>query len=131
MVSPSPPTTTQSLSTLTHIPTHPGIRIKTKNGEKGNVSGITYQNIHLVNITKYGITIDQSYGASGKTPTTGVPITDFSLVNVTGTVLAKGTNIFVNCGDASSCAAWSWSGVSVSGGKKSGKCLHLPAGISC
>ncbi|KAM7196313.1 glycoside hydrolase family 28 protein [Rhypophila sp. PSN 637] len=108
-----------------------GVRIKTKSGESGTVSNVTYKNIRLENITKIGITVDQSYGATSKAPTNGIPVTNFTLVNITGTVIAKGTNIFVNCGNSSSCESWSWSGVHVTGGNKTKKCLNLPVGISC
>ncbi|KAK3936888.1 glycoside hydrolase [Diplogelasinospora grovesii] len=107
-----------------------GVRIKTKHGQNGTVTRITYKNIRLQNITKYGIDIDQSYGATGQPPTTGVPITDLTLVNVTGTVGGTGTKVFVNCGEGS-CSAWNWTEVAVTGGKNSTKCLHLPVGVWC
>ncbi|KAH8887053.1 polygalacturonase [Thozetella sp. PMI_491] len=108
-----------------------GVRIKTKQGETGMVSNITYKDIRLENITKYGIIVDQSYGAKDKVPTSGVPITNFTLINITGTVVPGATNIFVNCGNSSSCFRWSWSGISVAGGKNSTKCSSVPTGISC
>ncbi|KAK3391617.1 glycoside hydrolase [Sordaria brevicollis] len=109
-----------------------GARIKTKHSTTGLVSNITYRNIVLQNITKYGIVVDQSYSPPTKNapPTNGVPITGFTLVNVTGNVLPTGTNIFVNCGDGS-CKQWDWQGVEVKGGKKSSKCLRVPAGSWC
>ena len=109
-----------------------GARIKTKHSTTGLVSNITYHNVVLQNITKYGIVVDQSYSPPTKNapPTNGVSITGFTLVNVTGTVLPTGTNIFVNCGDGS-CKHWEWKGVDVKGGKKSSKCLRVPAGGWC
>ncbi|KAK0713791.1 endopolygalacturonase [Lasiosphaeria miniovina] len=107
-----------------------GVRIKTKYGENGTVDAVTYRHIQLSNITKYGIDVDQSYGATGRAPTSGVKITNFSLANVTGTVDSKATRIFVNCGETS-CASWLWIGIAVAGGKKSSKCLYLPSGIVC
>ncbi|KAK3348103.1 glycoside hydrolase [Neurospora tetraspora] len=114
----------------TSIPT--GARIKTKYGTTGIVSNITYHNVMLQNITKYGIVVDQSYSPPSKNapPTNGVSITGFTLVNVTGNVLPTGTNIFVNCGDGS-CKQWEWTEVDVKGGKKSSKCLRVPSGASC
>ena len=107
------------------------MRIKTKHGETGAVKNITYRNIKLEGITKYGIIVDQSYGDKGAAATSGVPITGFKLANITGTVAAGATGIFVNCGDSSSCADWTWSGISVTGGKRSTKCANVPSGISC
>ncbi|KAJ4417207.1 hypothetical protein N0V85_001943 [Neurospora sp. IMI 360204] len=109
-----------------------GARIKTNYGTTGIVSNITYRDVTLQNITKYGIVVDQSYSPPTKNapPTNGVPITGFTLVNVTGNVLPTGTNIFVNCGDGS-CKEWEWKEVDVKGGKKSSKCLRVPSGASC
>jgi polygalacturonase len=59
------------------------------------VSGVTYKDITLSGITKYGIVIEQDYenGSPTGTPTTGVPITDLTLDNVKGTVSSSGTDI--------------------------------------
>ncbi|KAK0610444.1 putative polygalacturonase 2 precursor [Bombardia bombarda] len=65
-----------------------------------------------------GVRIKTKHGTSG------------TVNGITGTVSFKDTDVFVNCGDRS-CASWSWTGVSVSGGKKSSKCVHLPLGIAC
>ncbi|KAK1777650.1 glycosyl hydrolases family 28-domain-containing protein [Copromyces sp. CBS 386.78] len=105
-----------------------GARIKTKHSTTGLVSNVTYRNVMLQNITKYGIVVDQSY--SCQTRPNGVSITGFTLVNVTGTVLPTGTNIFVNCGDGS-CKQLEWKGVDVKGGKKSSTCLRIPSGSWC
>ncbi|KXT15999.1 hypothetical protein AC579_9518 [Pseudocercospora musae] len=65
-----------------------GVRIKTVHGATGHVKGVTYKNITLSGITKYGIVIEQDYENSSPTgtPTNGVPITDLMLNGVTGTV---------------------------------------------
>lgn len=109
-----------------------GVRIKTISGATGSVSDITYEDITLKNIAKYGIVIEQDYlnGSPTGKPTTGVPITDVTLKNVAGTVTGSGTDIYVLCGKGS-CSTWSWSGVSITGGKKSSSCLNVPAGASC
>nr|P26215.1 RecName: Full=Polygalacturonase; Short=PG; AltName: Full=Pectinase; Flags: Precursor [Bipolaris zeicola]AAA79885.1 endopolygalacturonase [Bipolaris zeicola] len=109
-----------------------GVRIKTISGATGSVSDITYENITLKNIAKYGIVIEQDYlngGPTGK-PTTGVPITGVTLKNVAGSVTGSGTEIYVLCGKGS-CSGWNWSGVSITGGKKSSSCLNVPSGASC
>lgn len=38
-----------------------GVRIKTVSGASGSVSGVTYKDITLKNIAKYGIVIEQDY----------------------------------------------------------------------
>jgi polygalacturonase len=109
-----------------------GVRIKTVYDATGSVSGVTYKDITLKNITKYGIVIEQDYenGSPTGTPTAGVPITGLTIQGVTGTVAAKGTDVYILCAKGA-CSGWTWSGVSVTGGQKSSKCLNVPAGASC
>lgn len=78
----------------------------------------------------YGIIVTQSYNGVDGQPTTGVPITNFVLNNVTGTVLSDAVNVYIECGKGS-CSKWTWTGVSVTGGKKATNCLNVPTGISC
>jgi polygalacturonase len=109
-----------------------GVRIKTISGATGSVSGITYKDVTLKNIKKYGIVIEQDYlngGPTGK-PTTGVPITGVTIQNVAGTVASSATDVYILCGKGS-CSNWTWSGVSITGGKKSSSCLNVPTGASC
>lgn len=106
-----------------------GVRIKTVAGATGSVSDITYSDITLSNIAKYGIVIEQDYqnGSPTGKPTSGVPITGLTVKNVKGTVASSGTNVYILCATGA-CSDWSFSGVSVTGGKKSSKCLNIPAG---
>jgi galacturan 1,4-alpha-galacturonidase len=106
-----------------------GVRIKTVSGATGTVTGVTFNGISLSNIAKYGIVIEQDYenGSPTGTPTTGVPITDLVVTGVKGSVASSGTNIYLLCGKGS-CSNWTWSGNSVSGGKKSTKCQNIPGG---
>lgn len=106
-----------------------GVRIKTVSGATGSVSGVVYKNITLKNIAKYGIVIEQDYenGSPTGTPTAGVPITDITIQNVKGTVASSGTNIYLLCAKGA-CSNWTWSGNSVTGGKKSTKCSNIPTG---
>lgn len=106
-----------------------GVRIKTVSGATGKVNGVTFSGITLSNIAKYGIVIEQDYenGSPTGTPTTGVPITDLTVTGVKGTVASSGTNTYLLCGKGS-CSGWSWSGNSVTGGKKSTKCQNIPSG---
>ena len=52
---------------------HIGVRIKTVYGATGSVSGVTYKDITLSGITKYGVVIEQDYenGSPTGTPTNG------------------------------------------------------------
>ncbi|XP_018324159.1 polygalacturonase-like [Agrilus planipennis] len=104
-----------------------GIRIKTVYDKTGSVSDITFQDITLTNINKYGITIRGDYTNSGHkgTATSGVPIKGLTIKNVKGTVKSSATRIFVLVKGASN---WKWSGVSISGGKKSSSCSGIPSG---
>ncbi|KAJ5105581.1 hypothetical protein NUU61_002928, partial [Penicillium alfredii] len=108
------------------------VRIKTVYEATGSVSGVTYSNIELSNISKYGVVIEQDYenGSPTRTPTTGVPVTDLTVEKVTDMVKSNATNILILCGDGS-CSDWTWSGVSVSGGKSSEKCQNVPSGALC
>jgi len=109
-----------------------GVRIKTVSGATGSVSGVTYEDITLSGITSYGIVIEQDYenGSPTGTPTNGVPITGLTISNVKGTVASSATNIYILCASGA-CSNWTWSGVSVTGGKKSTKCENIPSGASC
>jgi len=107
-----------------------GVRIKTISGDTGSVTGVTYKDITLSGITDYGIVIRQDYDDTG-TATTGVPITNLILDNVSGTVDSTGTNVWIYCGSSSSCEDWTWTEVTVSGGKTSSDCTYVPSGASC
>ena len=110
-----------------------GVRIKTVSGATGKVTGVTFNDISLSNIAKYGIVIEQDYenGSPTGTPTTGVPITGLTVTGVKGSVASSGTNTYLLCGKGS-CSGWTWSGNSVTGGKKSTKCQNIPSGgASC
>ncbi|KIV98930.1 uncharacterized protein PV09_09316 [Verruconis gallopava] len=109
-----------------------GVRIKTVYGATGSVKDVTYSDITLSGITKYGIVIEQDYenGSPTGTPTGGVPITDLTLDGVTGTVTSSATDIYILCASGA-CSDWTWKDVSVTGGKKSTKCSNVPSGASC
>jgi len=107
-----------------------GIRIKTISGDTGAVSGITYQDITLSGITDYGIVVEQDYDGTAGVPTNGVTIKGFVLDNISGTVESTATNVYILCGSGS-CSSWTWSGVSVTGGKTSTKCTNVPSSASC
>ncbi|KAI1423456.1 glycoside hydrolase family 28 protein [Xylaria sp. FL1777] len=111
-----------------------GLRIKAVAGETGTIKGVTYSGITLSDITKYGILIEQNYdgGDLHGDPTTGVPITDLTISNISGSggVESSAYNVVIVCGSGS-CSDWTWSGVSVSGGKSYGSCENVPSVASC
>ncbi|KAJ6037857.1 uncharacterized protein N7446_012135 [Penicillium canescens] len=109
-----------------------GVRIKTVYGATSSVKGVTYKDITLSGITKYGVVIEQDYqnGSPTGTPTNGVPITGLTMSNVKGTVSSSATDVYILCASGA-CSNWSWSGVSVTGGKTSSKFKNIPSGASC
>ncbi|KAF1958197.1 glycoside hydrolase [Byssothecium circinans] len=108
-----------------------GVRIKTVYNATGSVKNVTYKDITLSGITKYGIVIEQDYenGSPTGTATTGVPITDLTISRIKGTVASGATPVYILCGKGS-CSGWKWD-AAVSGGKKSTKCTNVPSGASC
>ena len=108
-----------------------GVQIKTVSGASGKVSGVSYKNIKLSNIAKYGIVIEQNYENGSPTGelTTGVPITALTISDVTGSVSSSAKDVYILCGSGS-CSGWTWSGVLVTGGKEA-SCENVPSGASC
>ena len=110
-----------------------GVRIKTIQGASGSVSNITYSNISLEGITKYGIVIEQDYLHGGPTgePTAGVPIKHVILSNVKGTVASGGKGKYIIC---ASCSDFTFSNVSVvttGGALLPSVCKGTPSGVTC
>ncbi|KAK4867661.1 hypothetical protein LT330_001171 [Penicillium expansum] len=122
-----------TISDSTVLNSDNGIRVKTIYKATGAVSGVTFSNIKLSNIAKYGIVIEQDYqnGSPTGKPTTGVPITGLTVEKVTGSVKSSAIPVYILCGEGS-CKNWTWSGNTISGGKKNGKkCSGVPTGASC
>lgn len=95
---------------------------------------MTYSEITLTDISKYGILIEQNYDGGdldGGTPTSGVPITDLVIENISGSdaVASTGYNVVIECG-STGCSDWTWSDVTVTGGETY-SCLNVPSGASC
>ncbi|XP_018564895.1 polygalacturonase-like [Anoplophora glabripennis] len=109
-----------------------GVRIKTVYGAVGSVKKITFEAVTLKDITNYGIIIEGDYlnGGPTGTPTDGVPITDLTLKDISGTVLSSGTNVYVLVEAASD---WHCSGIDVRGGENVKECQGIPSGsgLSC
>ncbi|KAI0971759.1 glycoside hydrolase [Xylaria arbuscula] len=114
------------------------VRIKTISAATGTVENITYRSIFLdgagvdADYSDYGVIVTQSYNGDAGEPTNGVIITGFVLQNVTGTVGSDALDVYVECG-VGSCNDWTWTDVSVTGGKESSSCLNVPSGggVTC
>ncbi|KAG5808937.1 hypothetical protein H9Q74_008896 [Fusarium xylarioides] len=100
----------------------------------GKVNKVTYSDITLSSITKYGILIEQNYdgGDLHGEPTSGLPITGLTLKNIKGknAVSSSGKNAAIVCG-SSGCKNWTWQNVQVTGGKKYDSCKNVPSVASC
>ena len=109
-----------------------GIRIKTDYRQTGQVSGVTFSNIRMSDISNYGIVVEQDYenGSPTGTPTTGIPITGLTVEKITGSVQSDAAPVYILCGDGS-CSDWTWEDVDLSGGQASDECENVPDGIEC
>ncbi|KAL2837557.1 glycoside hydrolase [Aspergillus pseudoustus] len=111
-----------------------GIRIKASSGDTGEIKGVTYSGITLSSINKYGILIEQNYdgGDLHGDPTDGIPITDLTIENISGSgaVASDGTNIAIVCASGA-CSDWTWSEVDVTGGEDYDSCENVPSVASC
>ncbi|KAF1966646.1 endopolygalacturonase [Bimuria novae-zelandiae CBS 107.79] len=111
------------------------IRVKAKAGTTGKINKVTYSDITMSAISKYGILIEQNYdgGDLHGTATSNLPITGLTLSNISGkgAVSSSGNNVVVTCGSSSSCTGWKWSNVSVTGGKKYASCSNVPSVTAC
>lgn len=112
-----------------------GIRIKATEGDTGEITGVTYDEITLQDISKYGILIEQNYDGGdldGGTATSGIPITDLTIENISGSgaVSSSGYDVVITCGSGA-CTGWTWSDVVVTGGKKYGSCTNVPSVAAC
>ncbi|KAJ9413116.1 glycoside hydrolase [Fusarium oxysporum] len=106
------------------------IRIKTIAGATGSVTDVTYEDITLRDIDKYGMVFRQDYLNGGPTqqPTKGIPMTGIRIKNVTGTVKPAGKNTFILCAD---CKDWTFTDINITGGQSKEKCVGVPAGAFC
>ncbi|CAG9766620.1 unnamed protein product [Ceutorhynchus assimilis] len=112
-----------------------GIHVKThSDAGTGSVSDITYKNIKLSGIRKYGINVQEDYekGHSSGTPKGNIPISRLTMNSITGSMTgAKGMSVYVLCGSGG-CSTWSWSGVSIKNGSgKKNYCNFQPTGFPC
>ena len=96
------------------------------------MNNVTYANIKISGITKYGIDIQQDYLNGGPTgqPTNGIKVTNINMKGVTGTVDSSATPVYLLCGKGS-CTTWKWTDVSISGGRRSRECMNYPSPARC
>ncbi|KAJ5668945.1 hypothetical protein N7462_010015 [Penicillium macrosclerotiorum] len=111
-----------------------GIRIKATEGDTGSITGVTYSEITLSAISDYGILIEQNYdgGDLKGDPTSGIPITDLTIENISGAdaVDSDGYDVVIVCGSGA-CSDWTWTDVNVTGGKTYSDCENVPSVTSC
>ncbi|KAI9359268.1 putative extracellular polygalacturonase [Zopfochytrium polystomum] len=93
-----------------------GVRIKTVyKATGGYVKNVSYKDITLSGIKKYGIVIEQDYenGSPTGTPTGGIPITALTLNNVHGT-MASGSkySTYILCASGA-CSGFSFSNINI------------------
>ncbi|KAF9432072.1 hypothetical protein BGZ76_011303 [Entomortierella beljakovae] len=103
-----------------------GVRIKAyANAKGGSVNNITYTDITLKNIHKYGVIIQQDYtneGATGK-PGGAAPITNVNLKNIHGNLdKGKGTRVYILC---AKCSKFNFQQLNLTGGKTVAKCSGI------
>ncbi|KAF2704420.1 glycoside hydrolase family 28 protein [Pleomassaria siparia CBS 279.74] len=106
-----------------------GCRIKSNaDATSGTVSNVIYQNIAMSNISDYGIDVQQDYENGGATgnPGNSIDITGISFIDVTGTVTDDAQAYYVLCGSGS-CSDFTYTGVSITGGKTS-ECNYPSSG---
>ncbi|KAF6211523.1 hypothetical protein GE061_012036 [Apolygus lucorum] len=102
-----------------------GIRIKTRKEETGAVRNVTFENIEIKDISKYGIIIQGNYYNSGpRGDPTPFPIENLVIKNVRGHVARSGTNIFVWVAPGSA-INWFWN-TKITGGLKEQQCKGVP-----
>ncbi|TGO38492.1 hypothetical protein BHYA_0073g00010 [Botrytis hyacinthi] len=118
---------TFSDSTITN--SQNGCRIKSNSDTTGTIENVTYSNIKMSNISKYGIDVQQDYlngGPTGK-PTNGVTISGITFSSVTGTATDDAYNYYILCG-SDSCSDFTFTDVAISGGGKTSTCNYPSTG---
>lgn len=116
-----------SISNSKVVNSENGVRIKTNYGTTGSVTNVTFENITLKDIDVYGIKIHGDYGSHVGVATGGVPIKEFTLKNITGTVKKTGSNVYILVKNATD---WHWSDINVTGGEAIVECDGIPEGSS-
>ncbi|ENN74448.1 polygalacturonase [Dendroctonus ponderosae] len=112
-----------------------GIHVKTHtDAGTGSVKDVTYKNIKLSSIKKYGINVQEDYksGSSSGTPKANIPISNLKMSGITGSMTGDSSSmpVYILCADGG-CSSWTWSDVSITNGVKSSSCNYEPSGYTC
>ncbi|KAL4819895.1 glycosyl hydrolases family 28-domain-containing protein [Aspergillus spinulosporus] len=106
-----------------------GARIKTNYNTTGFISGVTYSNIAVSNISIYGIDLQQDYLNGGPTgiPSSGVIVENILWQNITGSMALSGQDYYILCGTGS-CSNLAFEDVSITGGGVPSSCNYNVTG---
>nr|XP_023023093.1 polygalacturonase-like [Leptinotarsa decemlineata] len=106
-----------------------GIHVKThSDAGKGSLTDVTYQNIEMSGIRKFGINIEQDYenGKPTGKPKNNIPITKFTAKGIRGHMTGSNSMaVKILCAQGG-CSNWVWSGVSLSDAAKKSSCTASP-----
>ncbi len=75
-------------------------------------------------------TITSLNGQETGSPSTGVPITNLTIENISGSVADSAQRIKILCGEGS-CQDWNWQQPQLVGGMTTPSCVNPPPGASC
>ncbi|KAL1509741.1 hypothetical protein ABEB36_004433 [Hypothenemus hampei] len=107
-----------------------GIHIKTPTvGDEGLIKNITYNNITILDSSKYGINIQQNYPDAG-IPINKVPIRNLRLQNIFGNVLDGAVPVFIMCAEEG-CFDWEFENVQIFGNRPDNCTNYIPHGYNC
>ncbi|CAH1102452.1 unnamed protein product [Psylliodes chrysocephalus] len=114
-----------------------GIHLKTHvDSGLGLISNILYDNIHLTDITNFGINVQQDYsnGSSTGVPKGNIPIVNFTLNNISGNMKSFRESptlaVKILCGQ-DGCSDWTWNDVVITDARNASYCNYEPVGFSC
>ncbi|XP_060535043.1 polygalacturonase-like [Cylas formicarius] len=111
-----------------------GIHVKTHSDSgPGLIQDVTYKNIKLSNIERYGINVQEDYedGSSSGNAKGNIPIKNLRMNSVTGTMTGSNSiAVYILCGSGG-CSSWNWDGVNITGNKKSNSCNFSVTGFKC
>nr|ADU33364.1 endopolygalacturonase [Leptinotarsa decemlineata] len=111
-----------------------GIHVKTHtNSGEGLIRDITYKNIEMTGIWRYGVNVEQDYknGKSTGNATNNIPIRGLTLTNVNGQLTGpESVPVYILCG-SEGCENFEWSEVSFRGASNPSSCNYEPRGFHC
>lgn len=104
-----------------------GLRIKTIQKATGSVNNVHFLSNTISGIRKFGIVVETDYSSGSTTGTPGskVPITNFEVDGLTGSVDSSAYRVKILVAGASK---WTWKDVDITGGSSFGSCTGIPSG---